>query len=271
MENFSVIIEPDELDPVVGKKELLIVDLCSPEVYERYHIPGSIHLDYSRIVASRSPVTGLLPPEEELSTLFSSIGLTPERHVVAYDDEGGGRASRFLWTLMVLGHTRLSLLNGGLVAWANEGHELDREPVDVVASDYRAAIGSEFVANRDYILSRLEKDDLCLVDARSPDEFWGIDIRADRGGHIPGAVNLDWSEIMDRTNNLRLLSDFELAERFYDVGALPEKEIIVYCQTHHRSSLTFIALKKLGYPKVKGYPGAWSDWGNSGETPVVED
>ena len=120
----ALIAEPEELERNLEQESILSVDLCKQEVYAQSHIPGAVRLDYAQIVAADKPVMGLLPSESQLNEVFSSIGLIPEHHVVAYDDEGGGRASRLLWTLEAMGHARYSLLNGGLHAWT-----LERRPL----------------------------------------------------------------------------------------------------------------------------------------------
>lgn len=265
---FPIVVEPAALESRLGDADLLVVDLCRPETYASGHIPGAVHLEYAAIVAARPPVGGLLPSAEELSRVLSSIGLTPQRQVVAYDEEGGGRAGRLLWTLEVLGHARASILNGGLHAWVNEGRRLDSDPVHPTASDYTAVIGSSSLADRDYIRERLGSDDLVLLDTRTPEEFRGIRRASARGGHIPGAVNMDWTLAMDRARNLRLKPEGELRRQFEELGVTPDREVVVYCQTHHRSSHTYAVLRHLGYSRVRGYHGAWSDWGNAPDTPI---
>ena len=110
------------------------------ETYLKMHIPGAVQLDYLRIIASQRPVMGLVPDDATLATLFSGLGIDADTHVIAYDDEGGGRAARLLWTLEVAGHTRGSLLNGGLHSWANEGHPLDTTPVPPTARKHSTLI-----------------------------------------------------------------------------------------------------------------------------------
>jgi thiosulfate/3-mercaptopyruvate sulfurtransferase len=118
-----------------------------------------VHLDYATLTLSRPPVGGLLPDAAALSRTLSAIGLTPERHVVAYDDEGGGKASRLLWTLDLLGHERFSLLDGGYRAWTDAGLPLDTEPVIASGSKFEAVVGETARAGRDYILGRLGAPD----------------------------------------------------------------------------------------------------------------
>jgi len=200
--------------------------------------------------------------------LFSSLGLTREARIVAYDDEGGGHAARLLWSLAACGHQRYALLNGGLHAWANEGHPVQRESVTLAASDYSVSTNGEVVADRAYIEARLRDEGTRLLDCRSSREYTGADKRAARASHIPGAVNLDWTETMDMNRNLRLQPPETLRGRLAELGITPEREIITYCQTHHRSAHTWLVLKALGFERVRGYPGSWSDWGNQPDTPV---
>lgn len=90
-----LILEPAELKDHLKDTKLLIVDLSSPATYVQYHIPGAVFLNYEWIVRIEQPRMGLLPTEEQLNNVFTSLGLTKDTHVVAYDDEGGGRACRF--------------------------------------------------------------------------------------------------------------------------------------------------------------------------------
>ena len=81
-------------------------------------------------------------------------------------------------------------------------------------------------------------------------------------------MNLDWVETMDKDNNFRFLGRQLVQQKYTDLGVGKDQEVIVYCQTHHRSSHTYVLLKSLGYTNVKGYAGAWSEWGNRNDTPV---
>ena len=267
--HLPLLVEADVLQAHLGEKHLLIVDLSKPELYAKGHIPGAVYLDYSRIVRMEKPIGGLLPTEEQLSIVLSDIGLTQQSHVVAYDDEGGGKAARLLWTLEALGHRHYSLLNGGLNAWANEGHRLSQDPESPTPSHYRAKLRSECqaVTDRQFILDHLMDPKIALLDSRSPAEYNGEKIYAARGGHIPGAVNIEWTDMMDQSHHLRLKSIAELRNMLEEKGITPDKTVVAYCQTHHRSAHTWLVLKYLGYT-ARGYEGSWSDWGNQPDTPI---
>ncbi len=270
LDDLPLVMEPEELEPLLGASGLLVVDLCDGERYARGHVPGAIHLEFPRLIRQEPPAMGLLPTAQQLTALFSEIGLTPETHVVAYDNTGSGRAARLLWTLDAVGHQAYSLLNGGLRAWAEEGHPLEQTPNQPQAGNFPVQLTDlpDSQADADYLRSRLGAADLCVLDARSAAEYRGEDIRAARGGHIPGAVNLDWVELRDPDANDRLRPAGELLEMLEHIGATPDKEIITHCQTHHRSALTWVALRALGYERVRGYDGSWSEWGNHAELPV---
>ncbi len=269
MPALPLLLEPGQLEKHLHVPGLLLVDMRSSDSYARGHIPGAVQLDYASLIRIAPPAMGLLPDAARLSAVLSAIGLTPATHVVAYDEEGGGHAGRLLWTLDVLGQRQFSLLNGGSIAWAAEGYPLERRIAAPRPSRYQAAFANPAaLADKEYILTRLGQADLILLDTRSPAEYRGIDVRAARRGHIPGAVNLNWTETMDSERQLRFQADTLLHSLLAAVGVTPAKEVIVYCQTHHRSAHTYMVLKHLGYPRVRGYPGAWSEWGNDPSLPV---
>lgn len=263
-----LILEPEQLAEALGAENLLVVDLCNAQTSASGQVPGAVAMDYASLIASRAPVGGLLPGAEQLSRVLSAIGLSQERHVVAYDDEGGGKAGRLIWTLDMLGHGNASMLNGGFHAWANEGHELSGPGVAPTPSVYRAEICGNAAADKNYIVERIGSDDVVFLDTRTPEEYRGVNVRAERAGHIPGAININWVEAIDQTRNLRLKAPADLRSLLESAGVTPDREVIAYCQTHHRSSHTYVVLKSLGYPRIKGYPGAWSEWGNLPDTPV---
>ncbi|MGD2138584.1 MAG: rhodanese-like domain-containing protein, partial [Gammaproteobacteria bacterium] len=137
-----------------------------------------------------------------------------------------------------------------------------------VAGQFQARTGTAPLADSDYIRQRLGNPDTRLLDVRSAPEFSGLKRFAEHGGHIPGAVNIEWTQMMDRQRNLRFRPDDELRDLLAAQGITPEREVITYCQTHHRSAHTWMVLKHLGYERLKAYPGSWSDWGNNPDLPV---
>jgi thiosulfate/3-mercaptopyruvate sulfurtransferase len=266
--DLPVVIEPEALRARLGEPGLVVVDLSKADNHARGHIPAAAHLEYSRLISGQLPLPGLPAPIAQLEAALTAIGLTPDSRVVACDDEGGGNACRFLWTLDMLGHRCAALLNGGMIAWSREGLPLDSRAPAVPAGRFSARVNGAVLADKDTILRRLRDPELALLDARSPEEYHGVKIRAVRGGHIPGALNLNWLDTLDASRHYRLLPDDRLRELLDQRGLAPDREIVAYCQTHHRSSHSYVMLKHLGYPRIRGYAGSWAEWGNDPEVPV---
>lgn len=268
MPSLPLILEPAALLPLLGQPGLLIVDLSKEAVYQQAHVPGAVPFNGRRLVAGTQPAPGKLPPVEQLSAAFSDLGLQPDLHVVVYDDEGGGWAGRFIWTLDVLGHRHYSYLNGGIHAWLADGLPVGNTPNAPQPSAYTATLRDEPVADRDYVLARYQDADCVIWDARSPAEFCGERQVSQRGGHIPGARNFEWTRGMDRERALRMRPLEELRRELTALGITGEREVITHCQTHHRSGYTYLIGKALGFSRLKAYPGSWSEWGNDPTTPI---
>lgn len=271
MVNTSILIEPKALQEMLSDAQLLVVDLSKAATYAQLHIPGAMHMEYAILNGGTQPAPGLLPPEERLAQIAGMLKLNKMSRIVAYDDEGSGRAARLAWTLHYLGYESVQVLNGGLQAWNNEGHPVDNRPVlpDVTATLPLASRNPSVLADHTYILEHLDDASVALLDARTPEEYAGTKVRAARGGHIPGAVNLNWLDTMDKNRNLRLKSPEILNNALSTLGVRTEQEVITYCQSHHRSAHAWLMLKSLGFARVRGYAGSWSEWGNHPDTPVT--
>ncbi|MFP6849748.1 MAG: rhodanese-like domain-containing protein [Pseudomonas sp.] len=261
-----LLIEPSQLANRLDSPELILVDLTSPARYAAGHIPGARFVDPKRTQLGQPPAPGLLPECAQLEQLFSELGHNPNAVYVVYDDEGGGWAGRFIWLLDVIGHSRYHYLDGGLHAWLAEELELSTAAPEIRTAKVSLNLQDTPTASREYLQSRLGAADLAVWDARSPSEFNGEKALAQKAGHVPGAINFEWTAGMDPTRALRIRLD--LQTQLNSLGITADKEIITHCQTHHRSGFTYLAAKILGYPRVKAYAGSWGEWGNHPDTPV---
>jgi len=263
-----LLVDAAWLEAHLGDGNLRIVDMASErKTYQRGHIPGAVYLSVDD-VRIKVPAGGYrLPTEAEAARLFGDLGIGPDTHVVIYDDSGDLDAARLFFTLDVFGHRAVSLLDGGIQAWRRAKWPGTTSVPSVARTDYRPARVGERVASAEWVRDRLNDPSVALLDARSADEYTGKDVRARRGGHIPGAVNVEWRE------NLRADGTFkpvgELRAMYAAQAVTPDKTVVTYCQTHHRAAHTYFVLRLLGYPRLVGYDRSWSEWGNRDDLPLA--
>lgn len=262
------IIDSFKLEKLINDNHVVIVDISSKDSYHTQHIPGAVFIDYASIVKHEPPVFGMLPDEMQFSQALSNVGIKPNDYLVIYDEEGGGKASRLMWTLEIAGHKKMSLLNGGIINWVAEGKAVSHETFNLPTSDYPVQYDNmDGVANAEYILENLNNNNVTILDTRSMNEFVGTDVRASRAGHIPSAINIDWLLFKDASSQ-RLIESTALNKLLTNNGIEKNKEIIVHCHSHHRSALVYVVLKYLGFEKIKAYPASWSDWASRPNTPI---
>lgn len=266
MSSLPYIIEPTDLAALqVQSCQLLIVDLSNAATYQQGHIDGSIHVEPRWLISGQAPVPGKIASADQLNRLFSYLGLTPETHVVVLDDEGGGWAGRFIWTLDAIGHSRYSYLNGGLRAWLQSGLPVTQKIPSVKPSHVEVTFNNAVLVEIPDILTELDRADFVVWDARSPAEYHGERITATKAGHIPGAINCEWTQLMDTSKGYRIREDAR--EYLASLGLTHKKRMITHCQGHHRSGFTYLVGKALGFD-IRAYHGSWAEWGNHPDTPV---
>ena len=149
--------------------------------------------------------------------------------------------------------------------------DLSNTTPNIKASNFKASIKHpEVRATKEQLLEIIANNtgDTCIWDARSKEEYNGTKALAAKGGHIPGAIHLEWTETLDKKNSLRLKDKNNLTKLLTKKGISPEKTVISHCQTHRRSGLTYIVAKLLDYPNNRAYDGSWSEWGNASDTPI---
>lgn len=267
----ALLCSPKQLNDVINQPNILIVDLCSAEHYALGHIPSAVHVETSRLIDGNKPAPGKLPSLADLNQLITDLGITRDTHVVVYDDQNSAWAGRFIWTLDLFGHQNASLLNGGRAAWEADIGKFETQinkPTATQPHYQLSAYPASLVADMDDILAKLDNHDFVIWDARSPAEYTGEKAISPRGGHIPNAVNYDWTRLFDseRQNRLRPLD--QIQQELNELGITTDKTVITHCQTHRRSGLTYFVAKLLGYQKIQAYPGSWSEWGSLENTPI---
>lgn len=270
--DFGLLIDAEQLVPHLGNDKLRIVDLSRASVYDQLHIPHALHLKPKFLVRQDEQATGLLPDVEGLQELIRYLNISPEHHVVVYDDEGGAWAGRLIWNLHCLGFENTSLLNGGIHAWLAAGlpttSEVEQfEPVRALVQVDQAKI-QQYRIEYAELLEKVRSSQVQLWDCRTEDEYTGLRLAARRGGHIPNALHFEWSTALNRENHLRLHPLERTQQRLEQLGFNLNEPVVVYCQSHHRSGLAYILGRLLGW-NIQAYDGAWSEWGNRLDSPII--
>lgn len=247
-----------------------VIDLSStPEVYEEGRLPGASYVQWdSQLVDPDNPFEGKILTGEALSELMSSLGVTNDDTVVFYDDANNLFAARAYWVLRYYGHADAKIYNGGRKKWLAEGNELGTETVAVTPSNYVAGDPDPQIATDwEYVVASIDDPSVRFCDARRPTEYAGEEMLSERGGHVPGAVNVAWTRTVQEDGTF--LDAQTLANLYEEAGFTPEQEIITYCQSGVRGAHTWFVLSELlGYPSVRNYDGSWSEYGNRADSPI---
>ena len=267
--NARLLVTPKELSEMIagaGATRSLILDLRPPEDYTQGHIPGAIHLDLwgiSLIDTDPAPLHAFLWIIEHL---FATHGVTASTPAVVYDEQSGMRAARAFWFLEYFGHPSARLLDGGYGAWTAAGYDVTRDAQPPPKSEWTGARQGHTLATYKEVRTAFDRTDTVILDTRSDAEYRGTAVRAKRGGAIPGAVHIEWTRNLDPSGEFK--RGDELRRMYQDAGVTPEREIITYCQGGYRAAHSYLALRLLGYPRVRVYVGSWKEWGDREELPV---
>jgi thiosulfate/3-mercaptopyruvate sulfurtransferase len=264
----DVLVDTDWLAAHRGDETLRIVEVDeNPAAYAEAHIPGAIGFDWRKQL--QDPVRRDLLGPEEFAALMGSRGISRDHTIVLYGDRHKCYAAYAYWYYRYYGHDSVRLLDGGRDKWIAEGRATSADPVAYPPARFdRAEPDRAIRAFRDEVAAALGTG-TALVDVRSRLEFTGELIAmtgyeqegAQRGGHIPGAVLVPWSETVAADGTF--LGADELRRLYADAGVAGGEPIIVYCRIGERSAHTWFVLSELlGEPDVRNYDGSWTEWGN---------
>jgi thiosulfate/3-mercaptopyruvate sulfurtransferase len=267
--NGQPLITPEELSRLAaGAGAPLLLDLRPAHQYAGGHLRDAVHLDLwglSLIDTDPAPLRSFLWIIEHL---FATRGVSNDRAVVLYDDVSGMRAARAFWFLEYFGHPSVRVLDGGWRAWVTAGLPVTTEPAAPSETNWTGTRDERKLATWQDVHARLGRGDVVMLDVRSEGEFRGTTVRAARGGAIPGAVHVEWAGNLAEDGRFKPIE--ALRTVYESAGVTPDREVIAYCQGGYRAAHTYLALRLLGYPKVRNYLGSWREWGDRVELPVSD-
>jgi thiosulfate/3-mercaptopyruvate sulfurtransferase len=255
-------------------------------LYEGGHIAGAVKVDW-RADLNNPRVRDFVGPPGFVK-LMARLGIANGTTVVFYGDKSNWWACLAYWVFRLFGHEKLRIMNGGRKKWLAEGRPLVREVPRYAPTSYVViGIHQEIRASRAEVLAHIGNPDPrqfvvrlpaghAIVDVRSPAEYSGELLNmaeypqeaALRGGHIPGAANIPWSEMV--TDDGTFQPAGEIRQLYEGEGITPDKDVIVYCRIGERSALSWFVLHELmGYRRVRNYDGSWTEWGNAVGVPIA--
>lgn len=267
--NSGLLMAPPELGGMLdsaGEKPPLVLDMRPPEAYVAGHIPAALHLDLwgvSLIDTDAAPLKAFMWMIEHL---LANHGVTAGTPVVVYDEQSGVRAARAFWFLEYFGHPSVRMLDGGFNAWIAEGLPVTRDAAPPPKSEWTREREEPVIATYMDVRNGIGRPGVVILDTRSAGEYAGTTIRAKRGGAVPGAVHIEWTRNLTSAGEFKPAAD--LQQMYTDAGVTPDREVITYCQGGYRAAHSYVALRLLGYPRVRVYVGSWKEWGDRDGLPV---
>jgi len=268
-----MLVTVDWLADHLNDPPLVLLQIGDKKDYDKGHIPGAQFLEYESISTPHNHGVTLmleLPPVEQLVSVFERLGVSNRSHIILYFGTNWvSPTTRVYWTLDYLGlGERTSILNGGLVAWEATHHSVTTEIKQFAKGSITPAPRKEIVADADWVSHHLNQPAVTIIDARNHEFYNGSQSDGNpRSGHIPGATNLVYLDVVDQDNNKFKSSD-ALKELFRAAGLKQGNLTVSYCHIGQRATVIYFAAKMLGYD-AKVYDGSWEDWSHRKDLPMV--
>jgi thiosulfate/3-mercaptopyruvate sulfurtransferase len=261
----DLLISTQDLYKLIKKQDndTIVIDTRPFSEYKKGHVPGAINIDLFQLHWFDTTKRGIKDFNRQSRLLLSNLGITKASKVIFYDAVSGISAARGVWLLLYFSHKKVCMLDGGFEKWKKHRYAIEVKTNPLRNVRFAGKPNFKVIANANEVRRSLSNKNVKIVDARSKPEFNGSDVRASRRGHIPSAININWEHNIE---NDIFKSKAKLSKIYSKIPK--NSQVITYCQGGYRAANTFVALKTLGYKKVKMYLGSWGEWGNRLELPI---
>ncbi len=257
----QLLVDREQLEAMLGAEDTVILDTRPSDDYQLGHVPGAVRVDP---IAWRkhSHESGGLSDVAYWSSEIGGLGIDANTSVVVYG-RSLSSAARVWWHLKFAGVQSVALLDGGWALWKAGGKPEEMGANTPVSVAFTPQFQTDLLATKEDVAAALDLPSVAIVDARSLEEYEGKG--QPRGGHLRGAVHLEWKELLDV--NGRVKSKEELRKLFAQRGLDEEQTVIAHCMSGGRSSMEALALQLAGFQDVKNYYCGWIEWSQPEESP----
>lgn len=268
------LLTTEQLSALLNQPNVVVVDARSEEDYKKLHISGAVSIPKAQYrdpkilegILEYKKNEGFFIPPEMAEKILGEAGIDANTRVIVYDSITFPDATAVWALLKYFGHENVQILKGGFEKWVSEGRSVTSELPKVQKKTFVARPRPEMVASREWILKN--KESIILLDLRSFEEYVGVNPAGNpRGGHVPGAISVEWLHL---AGSETFRSPAEMQKILEEAGVTKDREIVTYCNIGFgRSTYGLVALKMLGYDKVRVYGGSFEDWSNASELQVA--
>lgn len=267
--NEHLLVSVDELNSILNDENLLLIDARADSTGP--YVEGAIH--FAAVPELADPnhrIANYMIGPDQFQVKMRELGLDNEDRVVIMDEGNNLAAARLFYALEYYGFSNASLLDGGLAAWEDQGFEtVNQTETAIETGNFTAEVQSNRFCDFETVMAASSDPDKIIFDVRSEGEYTGEVERAEKSGHIPNAINLEWNNVIESEGIPYFKSASEIQDLYTAVGLTPDKEIIPHCQTNVRGAHAYFTLRLMGYDSVRPYEASWAEYGNREES-VVE-